>query len=233
MKKAGLIIVTQAILLFTLVPFGIVKAESFDAKAFFERECMACHTIGDGTMVGPDLEGVVFEREKSWLIEFIASSQDKQDAGDPIALELADEYPGMMPDFDHLEESEIKAIIDYIAEESGGWPEEENDEASQPSDEQVTEKKTEAPEEVEPDKEVAKAPSEEEVEAEEQQAENISEPEEEVTETEGPSKNTENEEVQAEEVEESFAMTLNQILVILIITVLIAISVLLKKVFTN
>ena len=41
-----------------------------EEKALFEQKCAACHTIGKGRLVGPDLAGVNKRRSKKWLNNF-------------------------------------------------------------------------------------------------------------------------------------------------------------------
>ena len=36
--------------------------------------CNACHSIGEGKKIGPDLKGVTERREEAWLIKFIQSA---------------------------------------------------------------------------------------------------------------------------------------------------------------
>ena len=34
----------------------------------FQQQCAACHTIGGGTLVGPDLQDVTSRRDREWLV---------------------------------------------------------------------------------------------------------------------------------------------------------------------
>jgi len=39
---------------------------------FFQSRCGACHTIGNGDRVGPDLAGVTTRRDRAWLSRYLA-----------------------------------------------------------------------------------------------------------------------------------------------------------------
>lgn len=87
-------------------------------KKLFEERCAACHSIGGGKIVGPDLSGVSERREEGWLIKWIRASQDLVKAGDPIAKQLLAEFIVPMPD-QTLTDDEIKSVLTYIKEMSG------------------------------------------------------------------------------------------------------------------
>ncbi|MCD4664425.1 MAG: caspase family protein [Bacteroidales bacterium] len=81
--------------------------------------CKACHTIGGGKLIGPDLQGVTERREEAWLIKFIQNPQAMIDAGDPIAVQVFEENNKIpMPPNSRLSEEQIKDMLLYI--ESGG-----------------------------------------------------------------------------------------------------------------
>ena len=77
--------------------------------------CKACHTIGSGKLVGPDLKGVTERHDEAWLIKFIHNSQALIDAGDPAAIKVWEENSKIpMPPNPQLNENQIKDIILYI-----------------------------------------------------------------------------------------------------------------------
>lgn len=109
-----------AIFLFTLVGFF---AQAQDSGESLFKVCAACHTIGKGRLVGPDLTQVYEKREQDWLIKFIRSSQKMVKEGDQVAVSLFKEFNQIpMPD-NNLRDNEIISIIDFIkatdAKESG------------------------------------------------------------------------------------------------------------------
>jgi len=82
-------------------------------EIFFSRGCNACHTIGGGRLVGPDLLGVSERRSEEWLVEFVQHSQAMVEAGDPVAVALFEEHNKVtMPD-QPLTKAEILAVIEY------------------------------------------------------------------------------------------------------------------------
>ncbi len=84
------------------------------AKELFSVQCGACHTIGKGKLVGPDLRGVAERRDEAWLLKFIKSSQTMVNAGDPIATQLFEEFNKTpMPDPPYSEE-QIRQIVEWI-----------------------------------------------------------------------------------------------------------------------
>ncbi|MDP2702657.1 MAG: c-type cytochrome [Candidatus Rokubacteria bacterium] len=46
--------------------------EAIEGQALFHEECVACHTIGQGDRVGPDLAGVTARRDRAWLEAWIS-----------------------------------------------------------------------------------------------------------------------------------------------------------------
>ncbi len=97
-------------------------AQSADeGQAIFEGKCAACHTIGGGTMVGPDLEGVTDRRGRDWLMRWIAEPDEMLAQGDSIATEMLQEYNNVpMPNL-ALTEAEVAAVLLYL-ENPGGAP---------------------------------------------------------------------------------------------------------------
>lgn len=93
-----------------------------EGEKLFKQICVACHTIGQGKLIGPDLAGVHQRRSEEWLLKFIRSSQTVIQSGDPVATSLFEEYNRIpMPD-NNYSDDQIRAIISYIAENSPGGP---------------------------------------------------------------------------------------------------------------
>ena len=72
--------------LITNISFG----QTTESEANF-AVCKACHTIGGGKLVGPDLKDITEKRDEAWLIKFIKNSQELIDAGDPVAIQVFEE----------------------------------------------------------------------------------------------------------------------------------------------
>ena len=83
-----------------------------DEKNF--QQCKACHTIGGGKLVGPDLKGVNDKREESWLIKFIQNSQALVQSGDKTAIEVFEaNFKIPMPSH-NLTDDQVRGILAYI-----------------------------------------------------------------------------------------------------------------------
>jgi mono/diheme cytochrome c family protein len=86
----------------------------------FNTTCFACHTIGGGRLIGPDLEGVHEKRSQEWLEEFIKSSQSMINAGDAEAVALFEEYSSMLMPDSVASEEQIRQVLSYIESQSSG-----------------------------------------------------------------------------------------------------------------
>ena len=95
---------------------GSVQAQDAEhGQQTFQAMCAACHTIGGGRLVGPDLQGVAERRSEAWIIDFVQNSQALVQGGDEDAVALFEEYNRIpMPD-QPLTEQEVRGILEYIA----------------------------------------------------------------------------------------------------------------------
>lgn len=78
-------------------------------------QCKACHTIGGGKLVGPDLQGVNERHDEEWLIKFIQNSTKMIESGDPVAVKLFEENNKIPMPAHKLSDEEVKGILKYIA----------------------------------------------------------------------------------------------------------------------
>jgi protein SCO1/2 len=84
----------------------------------FMKHCAACHTIGGGDRIGPDLAGVTARRDSAWLTRFISAPDAVRASGDAIAKALAAKYmPAVMPRLG-IAESDVAQILGYIQKQS-------------------------------------------------------------------------------------------------------------------
>lgn len=112
--------VQRGVLLLLFVNLAAPSMAQEDGAKLFDSFCRTCHTIKGGKLIGPDLAHVHDRREETWLLRFIQSSQSMIASGDPQAVALFNEYNRMiMPDAPYQAE-EIKSILSYIKERSGG-----------------------------------------------------------------------------------------------------------------
>lgn len=86
----------------------------------FTNKCAACHTIGKGRLVGPDLKNIGDQRDAVWLLNFITSSQTMINSGDADAVKVYNEYNKLLMPDPLISESEITEILSYIKEVSSG-----------------------------------------------------------------------------------------------------------------
>jgi|GEM_PF-336957 len=87
----------------------------------FSTRCAACHTIGHGDKVGPDLLGVTSTRDRAWLRRFIAAPDQMLAEKDPLAMALFKKYKEIpMPSL-RLHEVDVATLIDYMEAQTAAW----------------------------------------------------------------------------------------------------------------
>ena len=85
-----------------------------EGQAIFQQKCAACHTIGGGPLVGPDLRGVLARRDRDWLVRIILEPDKLLAEGDPLILQLLEEFNDIpMPNMG-LSEAEVTAVLAYL-----------------------------------------------------------------------------------------------------------------------
>ena len=92
-------------------PLAIDKGEFL-----FQSRCSACHTIGAGDRLGPDLMGVTTRRESGWLARYLAQPEKMLAEGDPIATSLFKKYKQVrMPNLDLGGDDVVALLLDLEA----------------------------------------------------------------------------------------------------------------------
>ena len=96
----------------------VANAAGTDAEAgkklFEEKTCVACHTVGKGALVGPDLQGVTARRPREWLEQWITAPDAVLAKKDPYAISLLHQFHDLpMPNLG-LSASETNSIIAYL-----------------------------------------------------------------------------------------------------------------------
>ncbi len=80
----------------------------------FGSRCSACHTIGQGDKMGPDLGGVTLRRDRAWLARYVAEPDKMLADGDPIATALFEKYKNTrMPNL-RLGSADVAAVLSYL-----------------------------------------------------------------------------------------------------------------------
>lgn len=92
-----------------------------EGEALFQEKCVACHTIGAGDRVGPDLQGVTGRRDHAWLVRWIVAPDQVLAAGDPIATESLKKYRLPMPNLG-VTEAQATALVAYLGAQAGLAP---------------------------------------------------------------------------------------------------------------
>ncbi|HEY2914902.1 MAG TPA: SCO family protein [Candidatus Angelobacter sp.] len=84
----------------------------------FATRCAACHTIGHGVKIGPDLEGVTGVRERSWLLRFIQKPDQLLAEKDPLATSLFKQYKEIQMPNVRLGPDDTESIVRFLEAQS-------------------------------------------------------------------------------------------------------------------
>lgn len=87
--------------------------EAVKGKLDFESKCLACHSIGQGRKLGPDLAGVTKRRSNAWLTKWL-KSPDKMLESDADAQAMLKESAGVPMPNQNLSDAEIRQYIRYF-----------------------------------------------------------------------------------------------------------------------
>ena len=104
-----------AVLVLMLVGFS-ARAQVLSGKEIFTGNCTACHSIGGGDILGPDLAGVTERREADWIKSFITNSQKMVADGDEVAVELFNKYNKIPMPPHQFSEEELNKLVSYLEE---------------------------------------------------------------------------------------------------------------------
>lgn len=97
-----------------LVQAASPAQDAANGESIFKAKCAACHTVGGGKLVGPDLKGVTTRREAAWLSRWIKEPDKVLAEGDPIATQLLAENNNIpMPNV-VLSDADVADLIAYI-----------------------------------------------------------------------------------------------------------------------
>ena len=85
-----------------------------DGAQIFKTNCISCHTIGGGRLIGPDLEGVSKKRNADWLKQWINSSSDFIASGDADAIAIFEEYNKVAMTSFYFEDEDMDVLLAYL-----------------------------------------------------------------------------------------------------------------------
>jgi protein SCO1/2 len=93
----------------------LTQLPTIDVGAYlFQSRCAACHTVGKGDAVGPDLAGVTIRRARTWLVQYLRAPDQMLAEQDPIAVALSAKYKNVpMPNL-RLSDGEIATVLSYL-----------------------------------------------------------------------------------------------------------------------
>jgi cytochrome c551/c552 len=94
--------------------FILTMGNANEGQDLFKATCAACHTIGKGRLVGPDLKNITEKQNQDWLIAFIKSSTSMIKSGDVDAVAISKEYNGLLMPDNAYSDSQIISILGYI-----------------------------------------------------------------------------------------------------------------------
>ena len=102
------------LLLAVLFSFTFQVSAQSDGAAIFKANCTACHMIGGGRLVGPDLGGVTERRTKEWLKKWINSSSELIASGDADAIAIFEEYNKVAMTNFYFSDEDSEALYAYL-----------------------------------------------------------------------------------------------------------------------
>lgn len=90
-------------------PADVAKGQ----ELFAAKGCTACHKVGGGKLVGPDLKGITARREQGWL-EAMILEPDRMLREDATAKELLKTHLVPMPNQGVDAEKELPLLLAYL-----------------------------------------------------------------------------------------------------------------------
>jgi len=87
--------------------------EAVKGKLAFESKCLACHSLGQGPKLGPDLAGVTRRRTDDWIAKWL-TSPEKMLASDDAAKAMLKQFNNIPMPNQNLEPAEIAQFVQYF-----------------------------------------------------------------------------------------------------------------------
>jgi nitrite reductase (NO-forming) len=89
------------------------EPDAVAGKQAFESKCLACHSVGGGKKLGPDLAGVTKRRSKDWLARWL-KEPEKMLQTDADAKAMLKEYNNLPMPNQSLGDAEIRQYLKYF-----------------------------------------------------------------------------------------------------------------------
>ena len=90
-----------------------------NGETIFKSKCAACHTVGGGKLIGPDLQGVTTRRDIAWLSGWIKAPNKVLASGDLTAKKLLAENNNIpMPNLG-LSDADVADLVAYFQSVDG------------------------------------------------------------------------------------------------------------------
>lgn len=80
-------------------------------EQLFETRCTACHQL-EVMITGPALGNVANNRKPTFIMNYILNPQEMRQRH-PVAMELSQEYPGIMTD-QGLDKEQARAVVEFL-----------------------------------------------------------------------------------------------------------------------
>jgi cytochrome c2 len=113
-------LLTTLAAIWTAIPSVANAADAAAGQQVFQNNCAACHTIGKGALVGPDLKDVTTRRPHEWLEQWIAAPDAVLAKKDPYATNLLHQFHDVaMPNLG-LSAADVDAVIAFLATGGAG-----------------------------------------------------------------------------------------------------------------
>ncbi len=114
--------IVMSLAVWGMVVYGNVQEGNVVAgEQIFKTRCTACHTIGKGKLIGPDLAGILDRRDQEWVAQFIRNSQELIESGDEQAKAIFEEFKVPMPPHD-FSDQEMKDLLAFLAQHPTASP---------------------------------------------------------------------------------------------------------------
>jgi protein SCO1 len=91
-------------------------------RYMFGTHCSACHTIGHGDKIGPDLQGIAAQRDADWLRRMVQNPDKLLADKDPLAVALFDKYKQVIMPNLRLTDMETMDIINFLKKQNAPSP---------------------------------------------------------------------------------------------------------------